>query len=203
MVAQSVKNFLLVVLLSFIGMQSYATPFIANPPDQLGPFNGGNLTETIVSPGFSTAGGATLTFDLLGYLSVDGSNCCTDTFTLTVNGSPLFQGGFNMGGDGTNFVNFQDPGVTIVSTTNFGIFQGGLTQFSVAHTLLQGANTYDFDYGAMQGLGDEGWGLSNVFVTANVTIPGGGGNVPEPGTLALLGLGIAGLGFSRRKEVQT
>lgn len=60
-------------------------------------------------------GGATLTFDLIGYLTVDGNNGYNDTFNLTVNGTQLFSGGFDMGG----------AGVTIVSSTTYGFGQGG------------------------------------------------------------------------------
>lgn len=191
-----ITHFVLAALFGMAALPVWAVPFSANPADTLGPLNGGSVTHTVTSPGASALGAATLTFDLLGYLSVDGANCCTDTFSLTVNGNPLFSGGFNMGGGGTNFINFIDPGVTIVSSSTPGMWGGGLTQFSVAHTLLSGSNTYVFDYGSMQGLGDEGWGLRSVAITADV---GAANAVPEPATLVLIALGIIGFGVSRRR----
>lgn len=193
----SLVHLTLTALLGIVTSPSWAVPFSANPADVLGPLNGGLVTHVITSPGASASGAATLTFDLLGYRTVDGINCCTDTFTLTVNGISLFSGGFDMGGGGTNFINFIDPGVAILSSVSNGVYQGGLTKFSVAHTLLSGANTYDFNYGSMQGLGDEGWGLRAVSISADVNA----GEVPEPATLALIALGLVGLGVSRRRAV--
>lgn len=189
-------HLMLTALLGAVALPAWAVPFSANPANTLGPLNGGSVTYAIASPGASANGAATLTFDLLGYLSVDGANCCTDTFSLTVNGNSLFIGGFDMGGYGTNFINSIAPGVTIVSTVSNGFFAGGLTQFSVAHTLLSGVNTYDFNYGSMQGLSDEGWGLRSIAITADVN---NASQVPEPVTLALVALGLAGIGVSRRR----
>lgn len=192
---------LLVTLLGAIALPAWAVPFTATPPDTLGPLtsNGGSVTHTVTAPGASSPGAATLTFDLLGYLSLDGANCCTDTFSLTINGNLLFSGGFDMGGGGSNFINVIDPGVSIVSTTSFGPSGGGLTQFSVAHTLLAGANTYLYAYSALQtdGLGDEGWGLRSPIITADVNVS----TIPEPGTMALMSIGLIGLWLSKYRSL--
>jgi hypothetical protein len=185
------KQILIGALLSFAAFAANATVYDLG--DTPGPLNGGSVTKTFSSPG---VGAGTLTFDLLGYLSVDGMNCCTDTFTLSANGHTLFQGGFDMGGGGSNFINFIDPSVTVVSTQSFGFFAGGLTRFSVNQSILAGLNTFTFDYGVMQGLGDEGWGLRNVLLDADIAA------VPEPATLALFGLSLAGLAFMRRRSAK-
>lgn len=187
---------LLVTLLGAVALPAWAAPFTATPPDTLGPLDGGSVTHTVTSPGASSPGAATLTFDLLGYLTVDGNNGFGDIFSLTINGNLLFSGGFDMGGGGPSFINAIDPGVLIVSTTSPGLFAGGLTQFSVTHTLLAGANTYVFDYGAMQGLSDEGWGLRSPIITADVNAS----TIPEPGTMALMSISLIGLAAWRWKQ---
>lgn len=187
-------HLILTALLGAVALPAWAAPFSANPADTLGPLNGGLVTYTIASPGASANGAATLTFDLLGYLSVDGANCCADTFSLTVNGNLLFSGGFDMGGGGSNFINFIDPGVTILSVISNGSFAGGLTKFSVAHTLLSGTNTYDFNYGSMQGLSDEGWGLRSVAITADVNVS----QIPVPAAIWLFSSGLVSLSVFRR-----
>ena len=65
---------------------------------------------------------------------------------------------------------------------------------------LPGGDTCVPGTGAMgSGLGKDNFDFTLQLTEAS-TPPGGGGTVPEPGTLALLGLGLAGLGFGRRKR---
>lgn len=62
--------------------------------------------------------------------------------------------------------------------------------------LAAGAHTITADYGPG---GLTSWTLDNSINTFNIVTPPPS-NVSEPATLALLGLGLAGLGFTRRKR---
>ena len=43
----------------------------------------------------------------------------------------------------------------------------------------------------------------NDELSINVSLPSGGPSIPEPGVIALMGLGLAGLGFARRRQAKS
>jgi PEP-CTERM motif len=88
-------------------------------------------------------------------------------------GSFYTDSAYNLGAD-PRFANFAHTGSTAV--IDFFIFGEG-----------------------NQSLGDESWAMDNLKVSVSTVREPDGGSVPEPGSLALLGLSLAGLAFARRK----
>ncbi len=162
----------------------------------------GQPTNTSSGYAFSeTAGAGVLTFVLDGFNSLDGKNFYEDDFTVKANGSTIFDGTFNLGGGGDNDIYLQPVGTTIsgLATTTDVTWAGGALTFSVPVMLANGNYTLDFVYTSLptstghagfQGIGDEGWFVESVAVTA----------VPEPASVALMlaGLGIVG-SLARRR----
>lgn len=200
-----------VTAISLFTLPSWAAPFSATMPDQIGPISGSGYVGSVTSPGSSAIGGAHLTFDLIGYGNIDGygprisTNDVYDTFGFLVNDPSIdgvsFGAILNMGGSnpGAPILYDNNPGVnplnaTLVSYTDNGFNQGGLARFSVDFTLLSGDNFFAFNYG-LQPLAGEGWGLRNIVVSAQLQ------PVPAPAAAWLLGSGLLGLiGVARRKS---
>ena len=167
-----------------VGAQA-ATVYLNTTPT--GPLytNYGGVTHT-----FSTsAGPGFLKFQLAGYASLDGQNYYEDDFTLTVNGSTLFVGTFNLGGGGANVVYYNPNGATFV-------LSGQTLDIALPIALINGVNTLQFNYDALpccghygfQGFYDEGWGVNSVQVDTVAT--------PEPATWATLLVGLGSVSFA-------
>lgn len=164
--------------------------------------NHDQATGNSIAATFSGDGeAADLAFHLDGFKGLDGDDAAVDVFTLSVNGTDIFSGTFDLGGGGGTLILLNSHGATYTGGS-FGSLAGGALDFEVPIELRSGLNTVKFSYASPttfqghaatgpQGLADEGWGLGQVTVST----------VPEPagGALLLAGLGVTG-GVLRRRS---
>lgn len=164
-------------------------------PGILGQLGDGPASTTLsrTSSGASAALGGTLTFDFLGFRTLDGVNCCTDLLYLNINGADVFIASFGMGGGGPDFTYLNANGATYTGS-------GNLRTVTVPFTAVAGLNTFSFNEPFLQSFADEAFGLDNVSFSAEVASATHGPGVPEPGSWALMILGFAGAGAALRSH---
>lgn len=207
MSSSPIKMLIAASVLAAASVSAFANTTLYSTNNLMTNYSGNNST---VNASFASlaATHADLSFQLGGSRSLDGANNYSDVFTLSLNGTQIFRGTFNLGGGGANKIFFNPYGASVLVTTfgtSFGdphnstqnTWAGGIADISLSNiSLNSGLNTLTFGYGSnLQGIGDEGWKVNAVNVTASA--------VPEPETYAmfLAGLGLIGAAVRRRKNI--
>ncbi|TLD47206.1 MAG: hypothetical protein FAZ92_00510 [Accumulibacter sp.] len=147
----------------------------------------------------SAATAVTLNFDLAAIDSWDGFNCCgPDFFNVKLDGTTIYSKNFDIFGSPSTGPELSN----LVYGSNVAVAGWGDQGYKVALSLgnlSAGAHTIEFfaSGAGWQGGDDESFAIDNVVVEGDSA---GGGQLPEPASLALFSLALLGAGAVRRSR---